>query len=107
VAVGRLLARPRFVHSAHFMLLAEAMDQVLTVREVANFFRIHPTTVSRMVKRGELPAFRVGSDWRFTLASIQEWLESRTQKPLPDSGKFMRATTGARTRTRSLRVGRA
>jgi excisionase family DNA binding protein len=33
------------------------MDEVLTVREVADFFKIHPTTVSRTIKRGELPAF--------------------------------------------------
>lgn len=85
--------------------LADPMDQVLTVREVADFFKIHPTTVSRMVKRGELPAFRVGSDWRFTRASIEEWLQSRIQNPLPDSGRLARGTNGAR--IRSLRVGRA
>jgi hypothetical protein len=39
------------------------MDEVLTVRKGADFFRIHPTTVLRMVKRGELPGFRVRSDW--------------------------------------------
>jgi excisionase family DNA binding protein len=83
------------------------MDDVLTVREVADFFRIHPTTVSRMVKRGELPAFRVGSDWRFTRGSIEEWLESRTQKPLPDSRRFARGANEVRTRARPMSLGRA
>jgi excisionase family DNA binding protein len=76
------------------------MDEVLTVREVAGLFRIHPTTVSRMCKRGELPAFRVGSDWRFTRGSIEEWLASRTQKP---ENCFLEVSHGrqheARTRT--------
>ena len=93
-------------HGTFRARFAEPMDEVLTVREVADFFRIHPTTVSRMVQRGELPGFRVGSDWRFTRASIQHWLESRTQKPLSDLSRFGRGTDGVRTRTRALRVGR-
>ena len=40
---------------------------VLTVSEVGNYLRIHPSTIYRMLKKHELPAPRVGSDWRFTV----------------------------------------
>jgi excisionase family DNA binding protein len=55
------------------------MDEVLTVEEVANLLKIHRTTVYRMLKSGELPAFKIGSDWRFNRVHIEEWLKSRTQ----------------------------
>jgi excisionase family DNA binding protein len=45
----------------------------MTVRELADYLRVHPTTVYRQLKLGELPAFRVGSDWRFNVESIDRW----------------------------------
>jgi excisionase family DNA binding protein len=58
-----------------------AMNEVLTVEEVADLLKVHRTTVYRMLKSGELPAFKIGSDWRFNRVRIEEWLKSRTQPP--------------------------
>jgi excisionase family DNA binding protein len=43
---------------------------VLTVKELADYLRVHPATVYRHLKRGRLPAFRVGRDWRFDIEII-------------------------------------
>jgi excisionase family DNA binding protein len=59
-------------------------SQVLTALELAGYLRIHPTTVYKLAKRGELPAFKVGGDWRFNRASIEKWLESRKNQ-FPDN----------------------
>jgi excisionase family DNA binding protein len=59
-------------------------SQVLTALELAMYLRIHPTTVYKLAKRGELPAFKVGGDWRFNRASIEKWLESRKNR-FPDN----------------------
>jgi excisionase family DNA binding protein len=45
----------------------------MTVKELAGYLRVHTTTVYRQLKRGLLPAFRVGSDWRFNVESIDRW----------------------------------
>jgi excisionase family DNA binding protein len=45
----------------------------MTLEEVANYLRVHPSTIYRLVKKGKLPAFKVGSDWRFNLESIDNW----------------------------------
>ncbi len=50
--------------------------RILTVRDVSNLLRVHPSTVYRMLKRNQLPAFRIGSDWRFTVEAIDHWLTS-------------------------------
>ena len=49
----------------------------LTSVEVADLLRIHPTTVYKMAKRGELPAFKIAGDWRFDRVQIERWLRSR------------------------------
>ena len=54
----------------------EINGRVLTVRDVSSYLRVHPSTIYRMLKRNQLPAFRVGSDWRFTVEAIDHWLAS-------------------------------
>ena len=50
-------------------------SRVLTVQEVSSYLRVHPSTIYRMLKKNQLPAFRVGSDWRFTVEAIDQWRE--------------------------------
>ncbi len=47
---------------------------VLTVRELAGYLRIHQGTVYRLLRQQKLPAFRVGSDWRFNREEIERWM---------------------------------
>ena len=47
--------------------------RVLTVKEVADYLHVHQSTIYRMLKRAQLPAFRVGSDWRFNVEEIDRW----------------------------------
>ena len=54
----------------------ELKSKVLTVQEVSTYLRVHPSTIYRMLKKNQLPAFRVGSDWRFTVEAIDKWRAS-------------------------------
>ena len=47
--------------------------RIVTVGELAEYLRVHRSTVYRLLKRAELPAFRIGSDWRFDLDAIDQW----------------------------------
>jgi len=47
--------------------------KMMTAKEVADFLRVTPATIYRLVKRGALPAFKVGGDWRFNADSIDRW----------------------------------
>jgi len=55
------------------------MNEVLTVAEVAAFLRVNRSTIYKLIRRGELPAFKVGSDWRFNRAQIEDLFKVRTQ----------------------------
>jgi excisionase family DNA binding protein len=53
-------------------------NEVLTVAEVAAFLRVNRSTVYKLIRRGELPAFKVGSDWRFNRAQIEKLFRVHT-----------------------------
>jgi excisionase family DNA binding protein len=62
---------------------SERVNEVLTAGEVANYLRVSLSTIYRLLKSGDLPAFKIGSDWRFNRVHVEEWLKSRTQAPGP------------------------
>ncbi len=47
--------------------------RVMTVREVSAYLRVHQTTIYRLLKHNQIPAFRVGGDWRFNIETIDSW----------------------------------
>ena len=54
---------------------------VLTVNELSDYLKVHPSTIYRLLKTRQLPAFRIGSDWRFNIEEIERWLVEREKKP--------------------------
>lgn len=52
-------------------------DSMLTASEVARYFRLHVMTIYRMAHRRELPAVRVGRQWRFPRDRIDRWLHDQ------------------------------
>ena len=51
---------------------------ILTVRELSEHLRVHPTTVYRLLRSRQIPGFRVGSDWRFDIDMIDRWSSEQT-----------------------------
>ena len=48
-----------------------------TTDEAAKFLKIHPRTVTRMAFLGEIPAFRIGTHWRFRPSDVDSWMRQR------------------------------
>ncbi|HZP44734.1 MAG TPA: helix-turn-helix domain-containing protein [Candidatus Binataceae bacterium] len=61
------------------------MAHVMTLEEVASYLRVHPSTIYRLLKKRQLPAFKVGSDWRFNQESIDQWRTNAEGLQRPDS----------------------
>lgn len=64
-----------------------AEESVLTVREVADLLRIGEKKAYELARLGELPAFRVGGQWRFQKSAILRWMEEQTQVAIPVGAK--------------------
>ena len=52
-------------------------SRMLVVDEVARFLRMHPTTIYRLIKSKKIPAFRVGSEWRFDREEVDRWIKTQ------------------------------
>ena len=48
------------------------MDEILTIREVAEYFKLCPTTIWRWCYEGKLPAFKVGRSWRIHRSELEK-----------------------------------
>lgn len=55
-----------------------AEREIMTVREVAEHLRVHQSTIYRLLKRQQLPAFKVGTDYRFSRTAVDAWAAART-----------------------------
>lgn len=53
------------------------MELVLKLKEVAALLKVGERTVYSMAQSGELPAFKVRGQWRFSRNDIEEWIESQ------------------------------
>ena len=52
----------------------EKVKAVLTIGEVAEMLRVHPTTVYRLLKRGDIPGFKIGGNWRVSVNALERWM---------------------------------
>ena len=58
----------------------EAQDRILTVAEVADYFKLSQATIYRLAQTGAIPARRIGRSWRFSLRQIDEWFRAQDEK---------------------------
>ena len=53
-------------------------DRLLMVREVAELMRVSNMTVYRLIKAGDLPAIRVGKNFRIRRSDVESYLGDRS-----------------------------
>ena len=47
----------------------------LTTEEVLSCLKVNPRTIYRLIKTGEVPAIRIGRQWRFRRADLDDWID--------------------------------
>jgi excisionase family DNA binding protein len=52
------------------------LPNIMTVRELAAYLRMHEMTIYRMARQGEIPAYKVGNRWRFNKHRVEKWLDA-------------------------------
>jgi excisionase family DNA binding protein len=56
-------------------------DRLLTANEVADLLRVSTMTVYRLIRAGELPAVRVGRNYRVRSGDLDRYLEAQVVDP--------------------------
>lgn len=77
--------RPEFATRGHPQV--HSFGKILTIAEVAQILRMHRNTVYRLVKRGDLPGFKIGDNWRVDEKALRTLLarESDSKATIPKS----------------------
>jgi excisionase family DNA binding protein len=56
--------------------MANAFEPLLSSEQAASLLQIHPKTLQRLARAGQVPACRVGDLWRFRASDLDEWVRS-------------------------------
>jgi excisionase family DNA binding protein len=51
--------------------------RLLTLSEAAGLLQVSTRTLQRMIRSAELPAFKVGGQWRVRETQLRQWIEKR------------------------------
>lgn len=52
-------------------------DDILTIEEVAKYLRVSERTVYEWSQKGEIPAGKIGTVWRFKKQEIENWVDEK------------------------------
>ena len=58
-------------------------SEVLNAKEAAEFLGAYVETVRRLARKNEIPAFKIGKDWRFRKEALINWAETQPLRRKP------------------------
>ncbi len=53
---------------------------IMTVREAAEYLGMKPPTLYKYIKKGVIPAFKIGSLWRLKKSTLDEWIAKKLEE---------------------------
>ena len=56
--------------------------RLLTLSEAAALLQVSTRTLQRMIRQRQLPAFKVGGQWRMRESQLSEWLNQKEKSAL-------------------------
>ena len=59
---------------------ARNRDNIMTLREVAQYLGLHVMTGYKLTREGRVPAAKIGGQWRFKRDVLDEWLETQMHR---------------------------
>lgn len=63
------------------------IKEIMTAKEVAAYLHIHPLTVHKYAREGKIPAFKIGTDWRFHKKYLERWIKEKSTYNLSGTEK--------------------
>ncbi|WP_298166664.1 helix-turn-helix domain-containing protein [Novosphingobium sp.] len=62
-------------------------EEILTVREVAEFLKVTERTIYRLATEGQIPSFKVGGSWRFQRSDLIQWMNEQAKAQTDRGGQ--------------------
>ena len=55
-------------------------EDILTIRDVAEYLKVTEKTVYGLTQKGKIPGFKVGGQWRFRRGDLDAWIERQQEE---------------------------
>ena len=70
-------------------------DEILTISDVADAFRLTKKTIYELAQKGDLPGFEVGGKWRFQRPANESWIQETTKAARSQLTSYGAKSTGS------------
>jgi len=70
---------PGFDRSSRDQRIAEMDEEILDVTRAAKVLGVSTKTIYTLARKGEIPATRVGREWRFARKSLIDWVATGSE----------------------------
>ena len=65
-------------------------SELMTVTETCRFLKIPQQALYRHLRRRDIPAFKLGNQWRFVRSDLEQWIrDASTKSPVNASAKVV------------------
>jgi PTS system nitrogen regulatory IIA component len=61
-------------------------EPLMSVKELAEYLQVDMSTIYIWSQRGQIPAMKIGSMWRYRRSEIEDWLNERRTPPVEQDG---------------------
>lgn len=60
----------------------EPKSELMTAEETCRYLKITQRTLYRYLRNHQIPAFKLGKEWRFVRSDLEKWIRERIRGPL-------------------------
>ncbi|MEK7749892.1 MAG: helix-turn-helix domain-containing protein, partial [Planctomycetota bacterium] len=53
------------------------MNEIMTIKQVAEYLKVSPRSIYKLVKDGAIPTFGIMNMWRFERSKIDQWINEK------------------------------
>jgi excisionase family DNA binding protein len=57
-------------------------SELMTAEETCRYLKITQRTLYRYLRNRQIPAFKLGKEWRFVRSDLEQWIRDRTKAAL-------------------------
>jgi excisionase family DNA binding protein len=68
---------------------ASQFERFIDLEMAAELLQLHPDTLKRKTRGGEIPGRKIGRRWKYRLSELDAWAKSKLISRQPQSGRVI------------------
>jgi len=68
------------IGAQEFLPKSVDINRIMTIKEAAEYLKVHQLTIYRLAQKGKIPFSKVGRQWRVKKEILEKWVEQETKR---------------------------